>query len=335
MKNLFQGRSQLGTMLGGHGSRRHDRIPDFDVHIAGTDLGHGRNAGRQGAALAGAHGQGGQLARLNQRHDRGGRQQGHLYLVAHQGVDHRRAAVIGHMLQIQSHGLLDQLHAQVAAGPRTHRAVVALGSGLECLEISPCIRGHGLGSHQHQRRRSDHGQRCEILDRIVGQLAVEKLGAGQRAVADDAYGVAVAGFGHGVSADIAAGPPFVLHHHGLTQGLGQGLGQQTGLHIGRRAAGIADDQTYGAGGPVSLALGLSRQGQTGRGAQQQGRPAHGHRFFCHLYVSRISVSVSNQQSAYPAISSINGGRRPVAGRASCERYTRVCRPKTCCAGASR
>ena len=160
------------------------------------------------------------------------------------GVDDGRAAAERHMQWIEPQLFLDQLHAQMAARAGADRTVsefVAAGADLFDVVVRR-TRNSGFGGHPDQRCRTDESNWRQIFQRFVREFGVEKFGAGQRAVADDADGVAIVRLGRGVGAKVATRTGLVLHDDRLAQGLGQRLGQQSRQGVGRRAAGEAIEE---------------------------------------------------------------------------------------------
>jgi hypothetical protein len=105
--------------------------------------------------------------------------------------------------------------------------------------------------HEQMRRLPHHRDRREVGRRVVGDLAVEALVDGLRAVGADEQRVAVRvrarGFGGG---EIAACADLAFHHHGLPKRCLQVLGQEPRRQVGAAAGGEGHHDADGLAGPA-------------------------------------------------------------------------------------
>ena len=141
------------------------------------------------------------------------------------------------------------LRAAIAGRPKMD------GLGLAFGQSDQLTRVVGLDlwvDHQDVGRLHQFGNRGKGLDRIVGQLAIDRLaqhvgGGGHQ------QGVAIRGrFRHMVSPDGGACPLTVLHHHLLPQTGGQTDRGQSSHDVGEPAgSGRHDDADRTAGEPLS------------------------------------------------------------------------------------
>lgn len=105
--------------------------------------------------------------------------------------------------------------------------------------------------HDHIGHGREQPDRREILQRIVGQLLVERLVRGQRAGGAHQQGVAVRGGVRGRrGADIAAGAGAVVDHEGLSERGRHAVEQDARDHVAGAAAGKRHEHLDRAGGIV-------------------------------------------------------------------------------------
>src|SRR6185295_3528481 len=147
----------------------------------------------------------------------------------------------------------------------------------------------GLDRHQRDRR--------EILDRIVGEAAVEALVGGEDAVVAEEPGMAVGrAFRGGLCGEVAAGAGAVVYHDLLRPAFRELLAEGAREDVARAAGREPDHKMYRLGGE-GLAEGAARRQKDG--AKKSQRPiAHGfplaregRRDYFATWRSRISSSV--------------------------------------------
>ena len=117
------------------------------------------------------------------------------------------------------------------------------------MRSASCLVALGGRAHDHERLLAERHDRDEIVHRVVGQLGIERVRAGERAVDQD--GVAVGRrLRHHVGADRAAGARPVLDHHGLAELLSDLLHHDARDDVARAARAERHDRRDGLGRPI-------------------------------------------------------------------------------------
>ena len=159
-------------------------------------------------------------------------------------VGHERAFALVRHVQHADAGGVHELHVvedrQRVAGavdelPRIRARVLD-----ELLQRGRRHRGMRV---EEDRRASDHRDRGEVGERVVGGLLAQRHGRGHRAVRGEHDGVAVGRLpGHHLGGDRAVGAGPVLDHHRLTELLRERGADDARRRIGRAAGREADDE---------------------------------------------------------------------------------------------
>ena len=128
--------------------------------------------------------------------------------------------------------------------------------------------------HQHIGHAGDQRDRHEVLDRVVGQLRVQRLVDAVRADRAHQQGVAVrCRLGHFGGAEVAAGAGLVVDDEGLAEGALQLRRQRAGQQVGGAAGRERHDDAHRLARPGGLRPRRSGQRQSG---DKQGAAANGH-----------------------------------------------------------
>ncbi len=181
---------------------------------------------------------------LAQRRRQGGK--GDLGIPGDGRVDRLRGAGEGDVHDVEAEFLLEQFARQMRRRADAGSGeTVFVRVGLDQFDqLFDALRRHRRIDRDDVGRIGDHGDRREILDRVVGDLGVQahidhEAGAhhGERV----AVGRRLRHFGVG---DIAAGAGFVIDVELLAKGGRQFLPDDTGDHIGGSAGGEADQQPH-------------------------------------------------------------------------------------------
>ena len=195
-------------------------------------LRHRRHFEGHGRTLEAGHGQRAQLARLDLRQHADRIAEHHAELAAQEVADGKRGAAIGHVRHLQAGLRIEQLgHPMVgrahAGRAVVHRARLALG---ECNELLQRLHGQ-VGVHDEDVGIGGrHGDRREVLHRVVGQCLVDGGIDRDRAGLAEQQRVAVGlGLGHDVG----------LQGGDASRG-GLGLGHDLGAEDRARAALVVD-----------------------------------------------------------------------------------------------
>jgi hypothetical protein len=170
-----------------------------------------------------------------------------------------------------SDGLLEQQAAQVRRGTQAGIGQVDLALvGVDPLAQFGVVAGRQAGlADQGHRHVVDHAEVLEVVQRLVGQVAVQRRRGGHADVVQQ-EGVAVGGrLGHLGRTQRAAGTAHVLDDDGLVaQTLAQHFGQVACHLVGGAAGGEGHDDGDGL-------LGVGGQcGQGGQGGQCEGELLH-------------------------------------------------------------
>ncbi len=249
----------------------------FERRTAGLfHSGHVRQRWRAGGT---GHRQRLELARLDLRHGRGQVVEHHVHVAAHHVQQGRTRAAVGHVQHVGAGHALEQFAREVdggavAAGGHVELARMGLGVADEVLHARDALRARLLGiDFHHVRHRGHQRDRHEVLDGVVGQLAVERAVDAVGAHGAHEQRVAVGWrLGDDLRADVAARARAVVHHELLTEGAAQFGRDGPREDVGGAAGGEGHDDAHGLGRPRVGARG----GLPGRerGAREQ-RAAQG------------------------------------------------------------
>ena len=263
-------------------SRPNHELASKPGHRAG--LGNRGQVGQGGAALGAGHGQGLELAGLDLRHGRGQVVEHQVHGAADQVEQRRAGAAVGEVDHEGAGARLEELARQVdrgavAAGRHVQLARVGLGI-TDQVGHGIDLQRFGLGRvhHQHVGHTGHQRDRREVLDRVIGQLGIERGIDAMRAHGAHQQGVAVGcRLGHLGRADVAASAGLVVDQEGLAKGLAEFGRQRARQDVGGAARGKGHHDAHGLVGPGGLGLGQARQqGGAGQGKQvAAGEIGHG------------------------------------------------------------
>ena len=124
--------------------------------------------------------------------------------------------------------------------------------------------------HQHVGRAADHADGCEILDRVVGQLARGRAGAVRGHVALHQRVAVGRGAGRGLGRDHAAAAALVVHDEALLEQGAPALGHRAAHHVAAAAGSHRHDVADGFGRPGGLRPGQARGRPAGRVRHKSG-----------------------------------------------------------------
>ena len=260
-------------MSGGDLAGRDHHLPGRRIEALEADLGQRRDLRRRADALRGRDAKRAQLAGLHQRQRGGEVAEHHLHMAAHDVVERRREALVGHMHELDAELAAHQLGEQVR---RAAGAVRRIGQPLR-----PGLRiGGEIGERLHRQRRIDHQDerhagdqrdRHQIPGRIIGQVLVDADIDRHRGRGADQDGVAVGrGARHVGRADHGGGAEPLLDHERLPQLLLEPVRQRARDRVGVAAGGIGQDD-----GDGSVGIGLrGRAMRAARSIAAQQHPAH-------------------------------------------------------------
>ena len=216
-------------------------------------FGDGRDFRRDRRAFEAGDGQRPQLARLDVRQDADRVAEHDVQRAAHQITDGQRRAAIGHMRHLQTGFACEQLGDEMvgradAGRAVVHRAGLAPGQRHELL--------HGLGGRfgiddQDVGIGRRHGDRSEVLHRIVGQRLVDGRINRDRARLAEQQRIAIGlRLGDEIGADDRARAALVLDHDRLAGILRDLLGHDARHRIRPAARRVGDDELDRFGGIV-------------------------------------------------------------------------------------
>ena len=159
--------------------------------------------------------------------------------------------------------------ADAAIACRSEIDLAGVGLGIGC-ELAQRLGGHLVVHQQRQRLHGSAGNGGEVLERVVGQLAVQRWVDDHHAGIGQHQRVAIRRRAHDIlRAHRATGARLVIHHHRLAQHGLQLVRQQTGMLIQRAACRKAHHQTNRLAGEGIRRLRARRHQQTC--ARQQAR----------------------------------------------------------------
>ena len=159
-----------------------------------------------------------------------------LRVAGEQRLQRRRAALVGDVHHVDMRLGLEQLAgevagAAVAAGAERQFAGIRFGVGDQLGHGAEGCRGI---DHEHVGRDRDQRDGREILDGIVGELAVQTDVDRVRGQCAFENRVAIrCALGHEIRADIAAGAGPIVDDHGLAPGIRQLLPDRAGDDVER------------------------------------------------------------------------------------------------------
>ncbi len=171
--------------------------------------------------------------------------------------------------------------------------------------------------HQEVRRRGHQRHRLEILDRIIGKIAVQARVHRQLRGQRQRQRVAIVGrLGDHIHADVAVGPAMVVHDDALAHPLREVQGERTRNRIAAAPDRIRHDHAHGA---VWIGVGGRGGGHGGgcakpcRGdnpAKLLGNSVHDGVSFCFRYVPAGIQSSHPLARILPSRLSTISGARP-------------------------
>jgi hypothetical protein len=191
-------------------------------------------------------------------------------LAAQQVVHGRRGALVGHGRHVDLHGRLEQQAAQVRgrADARIGQVDLAL-VGLHPLGKLGVVVGRQVGpADQRHRHFVDHAEVFEVVQRLVGQRAVQRRCAGDADVVQQQRVAIRRGLGDLVGAQRAADAADVLDDDGAAQRLAQRFGEVPGDLVGRAPGGEGHDERDGFVGVFGQCGKGNNGGQEARGERQ-------------------------------------------------------------------
>ena len=205
----------------------------------------------------------------------------HAHLAADHVVERRTRTLVGDVGDLHPHLRVEQLACQVLRCAVARRGEAQRRFGLlgQRDQFLDALDAQVRMDFKHQRERRDLHDRRQIGHRVEGHAFVERGVHRHRAAGRQQQGVAV---GRGLlgdfgAAQVAAGAPFVVHHHGHAQAFGQLTLQQTRHQVGRAAGRVGHHKADGLAGPAVLRLGSEAGGaqQAGEGGGDKGSALHG------------------------------------------------------------
>ncbi len=255
--------------LGRAGRHRHD-VPGAAHEVGQPRLRRGRHVGTRLAALVGHDDDGIELAGLDLLQRRAERIEHEGHAAAHQVLQRRPRAAIGHMRGLDAGARLEQLAGQMVGRAVARRGVARLAFlGLQ-LGDQLGQRARLLGrDQQHHRHEAGQRHQLEILQRIVGKLVVERdVDAVRRGGAEQQRVTVGLRLGDLLGADRAAGAALVLDHDLLAELFRQRHRQDAREDVGRAARRERHDELH------RLVRVLLRQRGRARQHQRQPRGQH-------------------------------------------------------------
>ena len=234
----------------------------FEPGHAGFD--HGRHLRQQCAAALARDRERTHLARFDVRHAAGDIGERQIEHAAHE-IDQRGAvALVRHVDHVHAGGAFEHLAHEVSDAAVAGRAEIELARlrFRECDEFLHRFGRHARMHHQRDRNFGDQRDRREARDRVVVQLSVEGLVAGQRRRCHQQRIAVRRGLRHDLVADVAARARPVVHHHGLSQRGPQRRRHEPRKNIGCAAGGERHDEPQ-------RSIGIVLRGGVPRGGKQR------------------------------------------------------------------
>ena len=153
--------------------------------------------------------------------------------------DRQRIAAIGNVQHVDAGLDLEQFHREVVGRAVAGRGVTDV-AGLRLRErdqLFKRLRREFRIDHHHHRNGAEQRHRREVLDRIEGQLGVERRRDRDRAWRQQQRVAVGRGLRHRIGAEIAAGAGLVLHHHRLAEALAEFSADKARERVGGAAGG--------------------------------------------------------------------------------------------------
>ncbi len=198
-----------------------------------------------------------------------------LHMAGHQVVHRRRAALVGHMHDVDAELALEHLEAEMVGRSRAERgerrlAILRLRPGHE---FSQRLRRHRRIDHQDVRAHREQRHSGEVAFPVIG-LRRHQQRRHQEAVGGGEQGVAVGRRrGHGLRRDGGAAAGLVLDHHRRLPLGGDDVGERAGDQVGAAARRERHHDADRMGG---ISVGAGRAGeQSGNEAKNQTAMAQG------------------------------------------------------------
>ncbi len=272
---LDLGPQLVDDLLRGVG-RRDDHVPRdrFEARQAGfRERRHVRDHGRTGQRRDAerAH-----LALANEWRRNGGIREGQLHVPGHHVGQGRHVALVGHRDHLDAGQALEIFAGEMAHGAGAGRRIGQLaGARLRVGdELGDRLNRQRRSDHQHERHVRDQRDRHEVLDRIVGQLLVERGVDGQQAARRHQQRVAVGrALGDRIGGDHGPAAGAVLDHERLAETVGEMLAEPAREDIGAAARRVRHDD-----GDLARGILLRRRGlreRAGRKTDQRAVFEHG------------------------------------------------------------
>ena len=212
-------------------------------------LREGRDIGQRRVAFVGAaRRQRLELAGIDLRFERSGREQSDVYFARSHRREDRRGAVEGDVRQVGSGHALEPFHDQVRIGTETERGVVEpVRVRLGIFHQVGHARDPQRWDHrQHLLLQGDHRDRIEVVVWVVAQLGIEQRIEGDRVLRQQADGAAVGRRAlTGIGGDTHVATRTVLHDHRLLGPLFEGVAHGARENVESRAGRKRHDDAKG------------------------------------------------------------------------------------------
>jgi hypothetical protein len=225
--------------------RPDDALPRIHVDVLHAGFGHRRHVGQHRRALGSGHRQGPELAALDVLQDGVHVLERRVDLGAEQVGDRRAAALVRNVQSAAAALQPEQLGGEVVAGTVARRGEAHL-VGIRLLvgdHVGQRLVRRRGGYDQNIRRLDRHGDRIEILERVVLHALDQVRRDHQRPERGEEKGIAVGRSAlHRGGADRARRPGFVVDDEGLAEGLVERRPDRPGDVVGGTAGRKRHDQ---------------------------------------------------------------------------------------------
>jgi hypothetical protein len=243
--------------------------------ITRHDLADRRDLGIALRALAAGEPDRLEAAVLDERLQRQQPVHGELHLAGEHVLARLRASLVRHVHHVDSGHGEEERHVEVRGRARSCRAVVELARVLLRVvdELLQVLHRHRRVRHDDLVRVRHHGDRLEVLERVVGLLRLVQRGVDDVGRAHHQDGVAVGRRGRDeLGADETAGTGLVVHHDRLSEDLRHLLTHRASERVAGAADGERHDQLDGLVGVLRGSR--HKNGGEQRGAERQGDAMH-------------------------------------------------------------